>query len=105
MRASGVAAGCESALEHAFENGHGAEDGKRWGKLGVGGEVHHRGHDMDVRVNEAGQDGATAEVDRLAIGCQAGGMGRGNDVADETIFDEEVTVAWLGPCGVDERSV
>ncbi len=41
MRAAGVADTGESAFEHAFKNGHGAENRERRGKLGVGGEIHH----------------------------------------------------------------
>ncbi len=60
---------------------------------------------MDVRVDKAGQDGATAQVDGLAIAGQRQGIGRGVDVAYETVFDEEVAVTRLGPFGVDERGV
>lgn len=99
--AAEVAYGGESALEHAFKDGDSAEDSGGRGELRVGGDVHHAGDDMDVAVDEAGDDGAAFDVDDLA----GGGGGFGVEVADEAAFNEDVAGARVGAGGVDNDGV
>ncbi len=99
--AAEVAYGGESALDHAFKDGDSAEDSGGRGELRVGGDVHHAGDDVDVAVDEAGDDGAAFDVDDLA----GGGGGFGVEVADEAAFNEDVAGARVGAGGVDNDGV
>ena len=85
--AAGVAQRGEAAVQHRAHLHRALRGEQGQGDVGQQAQVHLGQHDVDVRVDQAGHQGAVADVDALGVGRGDRAVG---DLPDQGVLDQDL---------------